>query len=281
MKIAVIVLVALLLAPPAGGERLRSNVIVRVMPIEYEHAHGKDSVVHRGAAFTIEVGAKQYLITAKHVLHDATAASRLSLAVGDTKQSITAIPIFPRNPEVDIVALPLKEDLTPRLPLEATLDKIAFSQQIFFLGYPFGLRTRTATGQRVAFVKSGIVAAIDSNEPSRTLLYLDAHNNVGFSGGPVVFWHEKSKSFRVCGVVSGYEPEQQPVYRELRDQKGKLVPGPDGNPVLIEVQGVTSRENPGIMLAHSIGSIVEAIEQLQNSSPVTQGGDERPGLDGE
>lgn len=47
----------------------------------------------------------------------------------------------------------------------------------------------------IPFLKSGIVSAMDDRDPEANLLYLDGHNNSGFSGGPIVFWYTESRRF--------------------------------------------------------------------------------------
>ena len=54
----------------------------------------------------------------------------------------------------------------------------------------------------VPFVKAGVVSAIIVGDASR--IYIDAHGNKGFSGGPVVFVPNgrPAGELRVAGIVS-------------------------------------------------------------------------------
>ena len=60
-------------------------------------------------------------------------------------------------------------------------------------------------GFPIPFVKKAIVSAI--NNP---VIYLDGHNNPGFSGGPLVFWDYAEKRRKIMGVISGYYPHRIP-----------------------------------------------------------------------
>jgi hypothetical protein len=240
-----------LLAVAVNAQPVNSNVIRRVARIQFTHDHSGETAVHQGTAFTIEVQDSQYLVTAAHVIHGSTGETALDAITETGRHRISGTPIFPPNRGVDIAALELKQDLTVRLPLEPTMDGISLSQQTYFLGYPFGLETRDARGFVAPFIKSGIISAMDSSNPAERVLYIDAHNNLGFSGGPIVFWHAPTWAFRVAGVVSGYRTGEQPVYRS--------VPQQDGSVIKVPVPDVSARENPGILVGYSIEHIVEAI----------------------
>jgi hypothetical protein len=70
-------------------------------------------------------------------------------------------------------------------------------------------------------------------------VYLDGHNNRGFSGGPVVFKEPGSQLFKVAAIVSGYRYSEEPIYQ-----------GDD--PLQLSY-----RENTGIVLAYGIQHAVE------------------------
>lgn len=89
------------------------------------------------------------------------------------------------------------------------------SEEVFFLGYPFGLSFDIGAagwGHPLPLVKRATLSAFKLDEG---LLLLDGHNNPGFSGGPVV----RSAARRgmttstvadpqVIAVVSGYRRDQ-------------------------------------------------------------------------
>jgi len=72
------------------------------------------------------------------------------------------------------------------------------------------------------FIKSGILSALDIRNENAVTLYLDGHNNPGFSGGPIVFLSNTTRRFHVAGVVSGFRNEYFPIF-EL-DRTGKSAP---------------------------------------------------------
>ena len=65
--------------------------------------------------------------------------------------------------------------------LEITTDRMILSENVCFLGYPFNFATGDKginAGFPVPFVKKAIVSAFEDST-----IYLDGHNNPGFSGG--------------------------------------------------------------------------------------------------
>lgn len=244
-----------MLVPSARANPVTSNVFRRVVQIQFVHDHDGQPTAHSGTAFTLEADNSQYLVTASHILHGATGETVVHAVSDLGHRKISAVPIRPKG-AVDVVALKLEKNLTVRFPLKPTTKGMVVSQQVYFLGFPFGLHTRDNKGFTVPFIKSGIISAMDYSDPSQWILYIDAHNNTGFSGGPIVFWHGQSNSFRVAGVVSGYRPGEQPVYREVHER--------DGTVSKTAVQGVFARENPGILIGHHIKHIVDAIESVNS-----------------
>ena len=87
-------------------------------------------------------------------------------------------------------------------------------QSVRFLGYFPSVRTSPLPGYKkrgAPLVMSGIVSGFNFDEmgtigPS---IWIDGHNNKGFSGGPVVFQPAQAASpeecrWRIAGVISGY-----------------------------------------------------------------------------
>lgn len=187
-----------------------------------------------GTAFTIDVDRRQWLVTARHVVEGFDDA-QLSIHSGDPVD-VTLSSIPPAN-GADIAVFELSCDITPQdMPLEPTSGGIVFTQDVYFLGYPYGLGMIGSTTQ-LPFVKKAIVSAYDVVE-GINIWYLDGINNPGFSGGPVVFNRHGSVEWQVVAVVSGYRVEQVSVA---------------GGAGLVPM-------NTGIVVAYDIKHAIEAID---------------------
>lgn len=229
-----------------------ANVIYRLLRIR--------TAVGTGSAFTIEVDRKQYLITARHNLREFSAAGTLELWSEGRWVKTGARAIYPGNAAVDIAALDLGRPVTVMFPLEPTAAGLTLGQQVYFLGYPFGLSTSGAVSApqgfgEIPFLKSGIISALDTRNPQANVLYLDGQNNPGFSGGPIVFWHAESGMFRVAGVIGGYRNEALPVLRK-KDLS---------NPQARAHNDLYTRANSGIVVGYDIRHIVDAIRSYNRS----------------
>jgi hypothetical protein len=219
-----------------------SNVLYRVLQLRLGAT--------TGSAFTIEVDGKQYLITARHLLKDFGNEGEIELWLEEKWSKMRARAIYPSKGEVDIAALDLGRPVTITFPLAASSGGLTLGQQVYFLGYPYGLGpSRTVPALPIPFLKSGIVSAMDDRDPQANVLYLDGQNNPGFSGGPIVFWHSESSSFRVAGVVRGYRNEALPVIKKKNLD----------NPRAEAYNDLYTRANSGIVIGYDVRHIVEAI----------------------
>jgi S1-C subfamily serine protease len=227
-----------------------SNVLYRLLRIR--------TATSTGSAFTIEVGGKQYLITARHLLTGFGGEGEIELWIDGKWNRNRARAIYPFREAVDIAALDLGRLITVTFPLEPSSGGLALGQQVYFLGYPDGLGTPGISPVppgfgEIPFLKSGIVSAVDDRDPEAGILYLDGQNNPGFSGGPIVFWHTASRGFRVAGVVRGYRNEALPVLRQ-KDL---------ANPEARAYNDLYTRANSGIVIGYDIRHIVDAIRATQ------------------
>jgi hypothetical protein len=206
------------------------------------------------SAFTIELDEKQYLVTARHCLKGVNDASGLEIRQGTTWKPVNGPAFFPSNEDVDIAAIGLAKRLTVAFEFQPTTDGIGLGQPVYFLGFPSGLSTKwtptdTSSLDEVAFIKAGILSAMDSRNPHAVVLYVDGHNNPGFSGGPIVFRPAPNAPFRVAAVVQGFKGEGTPVVKreDLNDPKAPAY------------QGLYTQANSGIVVGYDITHIVQAI----------------------
>ena len=136
------------------------------------------------------------------------------------------------------------------------MDGLVYGQQVYFLGYPFGWDSggqQINRGVPLPFVKGGIVSAMEVGDVSR--IFLDAHGNEGFSGGPVVFVPNgrpigPNTDFKVAGIVVNYPT---PCIRPVVDRQGIPTVNEASEPIGI-------LENPGFVVTINIRHTVELID---------------------
>ena len=225
------------------------NVIQRTFNLRYETS--------AGTAFAIDRAGKQYLITARHVVQGIESGGEIELLHEHQWKPLTVTVVGIGSREVDIVVLACSVQLAPLLPLSASTEGMAYGQEIYFLGFPFEWNSAGEEINRnfpLPFAKAGIVSAMPFGDPS--LIYIDAHGNPGFSGGPVAFREpgNPQSDFKVAGVVvNGPTPVRKPVI----DERGSPLVLDDGG-------GAYLAENQGFVVAVNIKHALELID----SNPV-------------
>jgi S1-C subfamily serine protease len=231
----------------AGQNMVPSNILTRVFCLRV----GSDI----GSSFTIEVNDRQYLITARHVLKVLGSGLKVQILQDGTKWRDIEVRPIPVEPEsVDIGVLALKEQLSDTLPVELSGEKNSYlSQAVFFVGFPYALSIaghNLNRGFPIPLVKHGIIAALSG--PRGEPFLVDAINNPGFSGGPIVRTQNPNKP-AIIGVVSAYKVSQERVFNKEIDT------------------GLTTQANTGLLVAFSLDYALEAIqkdaEHRQLSSP--------------
>jgi hypothetical protein len=125
---------------------------------------------------------------------------------------------------------------------------LSMGQQVWFLGYPWGIGTR-GVNVVAPFIKRGTMSAIDATNPNAVVLYIDGFNNPGFSGGPIVYWDFSKHVYKIIGVVKGY-----------REDTAKI--RVNGEPVDTQLL-----VNSGILVGYSILHVIQAIENNRPGSP--------------
>jgi len=217
---------------------ITANVFRRTFFIRYGDA--------TGTAFTIDQNGQQYLVTAAHVCggikdDDAIYISRLDLW---EEWPVKIVGMGDREAlEADVAVFALPRQISPAFPMPATSKGLMWGQDVFFLGFPYGLCTTNAPndGYPLAIVKRGLMSGSRAEGHGFETFLLDGHNNPGFSGGPVVFRPLNVQEFQVFGIVSGYQTENVDVLFE-----GKRT-------------GLTSPTNTGIVVCPSIKRATDII----------------------
>ena len=170
-----------------------------------------------GTCFTLDVESRQYIVIAKHLVKGITSDAIIYIKHDQVWKELPINIVGHCEGNVDISVLAAGIQLSAEeLDLPSTMDGIVIGQDVYFVGFPYGLTTEV--GQinydfPIPFVKKALLSSLDVDEG---LLYLDGFNNSGFSGGPVVFRTSNSNGFLVAAVISGYRCEITSVYTEDR-----------------------------------------------------------------
>lgn len=159
-----------------------------------------------GTAFEICIDDNFYLITAAHCI---TQSDIFVVHNGQVKK--LDYEWKKKHSHADVAVIKLKQKLHGSIPLENADGKTySVGGHVFFLGFPYqksGAGSEINHGFDIPFIKAGIVSALDKN---KEIFYIDAHNNPGFSGGPVIHV-DKNNHSKVIGIINGFIPENKPL----------------------------------------------------------------------
>jgi len=163
-----------------------------------------------GTAFALDVDSKQYLVTAKHILAGAPSLVNVDVFSNGNWIDLPVTLVGHAATDIDISVLATNRRLTPsELPLEPSSAGAVYGQEVFFLGFPYGIVGKYLLGPQgypLPLVKRATLSLFHGD-----VWLLDGHNNPGFSGGPVVFVPLGAKDFKVAGVISGFQAVDEPV----------------------------------------------------------------------
>lgn len=191
------------------------DVLTRTFRIKYH-----DSCA---TAFTIEENNIQYLVTAKHVFESAgfPITASIELLINGQYQTFTVFIKYPADTRVDIAVMKTHPyyEVSNKMENNLTSADLIYGQDVYFLGYPYQYDSFLATFPNscspVPFIRKATFSGMLKPRPS--LLFLDGHNNPGFSGGPVCYRKADNELFSIAGVVSGYYSEKNFVFDEQTD----------------------------------------------------------------
>ncbi len=226
---------------------ITTNVYKRIFRIKYGAGCG--------TCFTVDVEGRQYLVTARHVVAGMSDSDYIEVFYENRWQTMEVKLVGEAPGEADITVLAPSVQLSPVFPLPATNVGLAWSQDVYFLGFPYNLFADIGEVNRnfpLPFVKKAILSGMSRTDDGIQRLFLDGHNNPGFSGGPVVWTEVGSNEYKVAVVISGYRYENEPVY------------------VGEEATAMAYRYNTGIIIAYAIEHATDLIQHNPIGLTLTQ-----------
>ena len=203
-----------------------------------------------GSSIYVSIDNSDYLVTAKHLFANVPNKTEVDIEIIKDNGLLKFKPtlLIHDNILIDIAVLDLKTNNLKEIRFDIGSKGYSLSQDSYFVGFPFGLKMDNIpasinSGFPLPFVKKGIISGfITSN--SVTQIFLDGHNNKGFSGGPVVIENIGSTSknkMHVIGIVSSYLDEK------------KIIKTPFGD--------IPNSENTGIVLSYAFDHVFEIIKK--------------------
>jgi Trypsin-like peptidase domain len=199
-----------------------------------------------GTAFTLDRHGRQYLVTARHLVGTDPGRSTIEFFHDAKWKSLPVQVVGFGVGEVDVAVLTPGVRLSEDIPLEPSMGGFALAQDMLFAGYPFKLWADGGPltyGRPLPFIKKGTLSAYETLTDVKRL-WVDAINNEGFSGGPLVFLATESNVFKVTGVVSKYRVEEEHIVNEKNEPTGLRV-----------------QYNTGLLLAYGIKHVLDLIDQ--------------------
>jgi hypothetical protein len=190
-------------------------VLQRVFHINYDGGSG--------TCFTLDYEGKQYVVTARHVVDGIKNSDEVSIWKERDWWEVPIQVVGIAADKVDIAVLAAPIQLSPQYRLTASHHRLTLGQDVFFLGFPVGIKSELGdlnNGFPLPLVKKAVLSAMTFDIPETYLL--DGHLNYGFSGGPVVFDPPGRMPpkhlgdivkipYRVTAVVSSFNTEVQTV----------------------------------------------------------------------
>ena len=218
---------------------ITANVLQRVFYIQRDQ--------FSGTAFTIDVDNRQYIISARHLFEDVRDSVEVGIFHSNEWKAINLQLVGHCDKDIDISVLTADNRLSPNLELEPTSNGIILGQDVYFLGFPYGFFGEAGELNRdfpLPFVKKGILSCMQMKKDSPHVLFIDGHNNPGFSGGPVVFIQPDNRNYKVASVISGFRAKQEPIF--IGD-----APSPQ----------LTYQYNTGIIISYGIDHALQVIKE--------------------
>ena len=179
-----------------------SNILQRT----FRMRHGDNT----GTCFTVDVHNRRYLVTARHLVETIRTSGIVDIQHSEKWTPVAVDLVGHGEGSIDLSILAPQSLFGAAHSLVVTTAQLQLAEEVYFLGFPYGLSFDIGelnAGFPLPLVKRATVSAMYTKSG---WMFLDGHNNPGFSGGPVVRrWNGREQV--VVGVVSGYRHETSRV----------------------------------------------------------------------
>ena len=204
-----------------------------------------------GTAFVIRIDSHEYLVTARHLVDPTASMFNFKVFANDAWSEVEALAVGHGSGEIDISLYECPPALrSAEFTLLPAEGGFALGQDMFFLGFPYkmwGNLRAFLDGRPCAFVKRGTLSFFDTY--GERTLFVDAINNEGFSGGPLLFYPPADpRRMFVAGIVSKFKVEHEPVI----DERG-------------EVTAMQVPYNTGFMVAYGMANVINIIHRARGA----------------
>lgn len=219
-----------------------------ISSFEFERTFNIRKDSSTGTCFLIQEKEKNYWVTAKHVLGKVSNKQKVSFHIlQDTNWLLaTGTVLVHTNPLIDI-AVVVPDDTSTTNAIKLNQVQMILGDEGFFLGFPFGMKTRDNSNINKGFPFALIKKCVFSGgytEKGIQMMFFDGNNNPGFSGGPVFYKNRLDANDRrlyLVAVVSAYVNQK--------------------NQMITPIGTFDYNENSGIILAFSSSHIKEILSQ--------------------
>jgi len=163
-----------------------------------------------GTCFTLDLDGRRYLVSARHVVGGIADNGVVEINHDGRWLPLDVQLVGHAEGNADISVLAPQVLFGAAHPIVASTAHLTLAEDVYFLGFPFGMSFDMGDLNAhfpLPLVKKGIVSALHHEEG---LILLDAHNNPGFSGGPVVRRYTAMEQI-VIGVVTAYRNQRETV----------------------------------------------------------------------
>lgn len=182
-----------------------ANIIGRTFFIRYKE--------NTGTAFTYTHNNYDFLISAKHIFKNIKANDTVQIFHDGKWKKIDINPQYFDDEFNDIIVFPLMNGILHSDLQIYSENQIILGDDVYFLGFPYGLKGDSAASINnnfpVAFIKKGIISSISVKQEKKynDYIWVDGHGNHGFSGGPVL--KMKNNKVYIIGICSTYYLDQK------------------------------------------------------------------------
>ena len=246
MKFQIFFLFLLITNHIEGQSYMTNEILDKVFKISLDTTSNSTAT-----AFLVEDKGELIMVTARHVfptLLNSKSKVRLFVKEDNKWNYMDGTLYHHNNPKVDISIIRVfeGEKTTIKNDFILSIENLIYGDEGFILGFPYNLSTDILDREFPLPLIKKVTNSGTIIDEGIQMIFLDGHNNPGFSGGPIVFKnHSKNKGHRwqIVGVISAYVSQ----HNELITPVGKM----------------KYHENSGIVIGYSSDYIKSIIEKTR------------------